>query len=78
MFTMESEVDIYIEDIIDNLDRFSKSDLEELKNEIEFHIDKKSDYSFNVKTLEDEYKFKVLKEMFKKYSLSELDEFNKK
>lgn len=79
MFTIDTEIDVYIDDIIDNLDRFSKKDLKELKEELDDILDKnEKDYSFVVKTLEDEYKFKILNEMYNKYTLEELDILNKK
>ena len=80
MFTVDKEIDIYVEDIIDNLDMFSKKDLKELKEELDLLIDDDGDekQTFMVKTLEDEYKVKVLKEMYNKFTLEELDKLNKK
>lgn len=82
MFTLNKDVDIYVEDIIDNLDTFSKSDLKELKEELDYFItdDEEGDkeQTFIIKSIEDEYKVKVLKEMYNKFTLEELDKLNKK
>lgn len=82
MFTLNKDVDIYVEDIIDNLDTFSKSDLKELKEELDCFItdDEEGDkeQTFIIKSVEDEYKVKVLKEMYNKFTLEELDKLNKK
>lgn len=82
MFTLNKDVDIYVEDIIDNLDTFSKSDLKELKEELDYFItdDEEGDkeQTFIIKSVEDEYKVKVLKEMYNKFTLEELDKLNKK
>ena len=82
MFTIDKEVDIYIEYIIDNLDTFSKKELKELKEELDYFItndeDVDKEQSIIIKTVEDEYKVKVLKEMYNKFTLEELDKLNKK
>lgn len=80
MMIFNTDVDIYIEDIIDNLEQFSKSDLSVLKEELDSILEenKKEKTIFNVKTLEDEYKIKILKEMYNKFTLEELDKLNKK
>lgn len=78
MMTFNTDVNIYIDDIIDELDMFSKSDLNKLKDELDLLVDGEKKYTFEVKTMEDEYKFKVLEEMYNKYTLEELDKLNKK
>lgn len=80
MVTIDKQVDIDIDDIIDNLTYFSKSELLTLEEELSSLMNKEMDkkYTFDIKTLEDEYKFKILKEMFNKYTIEELDKLNKK
>lgn len=78
MMRFNTDVNIYIDDIIDELDMFSKSDLNKLKDELNLLVDDEKKYTFEVKTMEDEYKFKVLEEMYNKYTLEELDKLNKK
>lgn len=78
MITFNTDVNIYIDDIIDELDMFSKSDLNKLKDELDLLVDDEKKYTFEVRTLEDEYKFKILEEMYNKYTLEELDKLNKK
>ena len=78
MITFNTDVNIYIDDIIDELDMFSKSDLNKLKDELDLLLDDEKKYTFEIRTLEDEYKFKILEEMYNKYTLEELDKLNKK
>lgn len=74
----EVEVDIDIDDIIDNLNKFNKDELEELKESIDEELGcEQSDNLFDVNNLEDEFKIKILKEMFYKYSWEELDKIKK-
>lgn len=74
------EVDIYMDDIIDNINHFSDSELEDLKEEIEFKLSKTSSKNtiLVASTLDEEYKVQILKEMFEKFSWAELDEIKKK
>ena len=78
----ESEYDVGIEDIIYNLDKFNEDDLLELKEEIESKVQKRTKRdNLNVlvaETLDEEYKIKILKDMFEKFSWSELEEIKKK
>ena len=82
-FTVDQnfEVDVYVDDIIDNIDRFNDDELLELKEEIELKLNKISRREQDVlvaSTLDEEYKIKILKEMFDKFSWSELEDIKKK
>ena len=78
----ETEFDVYIDDIIDNLDRFNNDELLNLKEEIEFKVSKGNNrQDSNVliaSTLDEEYKIQILKEMFDKFSWSDLEDIKKK
>jgi septin family protein len=75
-FTISDEIsiDVDIYDVIRNLDMFSEEDLNELRDSINNQIDENINVSyFQVNTIEDEYKMKILKELFKKYTWEELE-----
>ena len=78
----ETEYDVEIADIIFNLERFGDDELLELKEEIETKVQKRTKRkNLNVlvaETLDEEYKIKILKEMFEKFSWSELEDIKKK
>jgi len=78
----ETEFDVYIDDIIENLDRFNNDELLNLKEEIEFKVSKGNNrQDSNVliaSTLDEEYKIQILKEMFDKFSWSDLEDIKKK
>jgi hypothetical protein len=78
----ETEYGIEIEDIMFNLDKFNDDDLLELKKQIESKVQKRTKRdNLNVlvaSTLDEEYKIKILKEMFDKFSWSELEDIKKK
>lgn len=78
----DSEIDVFIDDIIDNLNSFNEDELLELKKEIEIKINKStSRQKQNIlisSTLDEEYKIQILKEMFDKFSWSELEDIKKK
>jgi len=82
-FTVDQnfEMDVYVDDIIDNIDQFDNDELLELKEEIEFRLNKISKSEQDVlvaSTLDEEYKIKILREMFDKFSWSELEDIKKK
>ena len=77
----ETEVEIYIDDIISNLNSFNDDDLKDLKEEIDFKLNKTTSRNENVleaSTLDEEYKIKILREMFDKFSWGELEDIKKK
>lgn len=78
----DSEIDVFVDDIIDNLNSFNEDELLELKKEIEIKINKStSRQKQNIlisSTLDEEYKIQILKEMFDKFSWSELEDIKKK
>ena len=82
MLNQEIDVDVYIDDIISNLNNFDKDELLELQDEIDFHLNKyntnKKENVLEASTLDEEYKIKILKEMFDKFSWEELEEIEKK
>jgi hypothetical protein len=71
------DIDIYMDDIINNIGNFSVNDLKDLKEAVNSEIDNTDTPTFVVDNLEDEQKVKILKEMFYKYSWSELEKINK-
>lgn len=77
--TTENDVDIYVDDIIKNLHSFNSAELSKLYNEIskklfnKDHLTKESDDIIEIKTLNDEYKFKVLKELYNRYNLEDIE-----
>jgi Glu-tRNA(Gln) amidotransferase subunit E-like FAD-binding protein len=71
------DVDIYMDDIIDNIDNFGVNDLKDLREIINREIDDTDTPIFVVDNLEDEQKIKILKEMFHKYSWSELEKISR-
>lgn len=74
-FTMNTDIDINIYDVILNLDEFNDKEMEQLKYAIN---EKDSDNNFfKIETLDEHYKVKILKEFFNKYSLEELDKIKK-
>lgn len=78
----DTSVDVYINDIIDNLNQFNEDELIRLKEEIEFKIKKKSNRHNPIilesSNLEEEYKIEILNEFFDKFSWEELKEIKKK
>lgn len=75
-FTMSEEVnvDVRLDDVVDNLSNFSDEELKYLKDSINKELSEEDPNSvFGVNNLEDEFKVKILKEMFHKYSWEELD-----
>jgi len=79
----ETEVEIEVNDIISNLGDFNSDDLEDIQEEIEYqltkrHQGKKNDEVLKASTLDEEYKIKILKEMFDKFSWEELEDIKKK
>jgi len=78
----ETEYDVEIADIMFNLEKFGDDELLELKEEIESKVQKRTKRdNLNVlvaETLDEEYKIKILKEMFEKFSWSELEDIKKK
>ena len=78
----ETEYDVEICDIILNLKSFSDDELLELKDEIESKVQKRAKRNnLNVlvaETLDEEYKIQILKELFDKFSWSELVDIKKK
>lgn len=78
----DAEYDVYIDDIIENLGSFSNEELSELKEEIESRIiSSKNNRNSNIltaSTLDEEYKIQILKELFDKFSWSELEDIKKK
>lgn len=83
-FTLDhnTEVDIYIDDIINNIDDFNNDELLILKSEIEQKLNqntfRRETPILEASTLEDEYKIQILRELFNKLSWSELEELKKK
>lgn len=76
----ESEYDVDLYDVISNLNSFDDNELKDLKSEIESKLNKRfniNDVDFNIKTLDDEYKVKLLKELYDKYTLEELQVIQK-
>lgn len=77
----DTEVDIYLEDIIDNLSSFNNDELIDLKEEVESKLNSTSRRNENVleaSTLDEEYKIRILREMFNKFSWEELEDIKKK
>lgn len=78
----ESEYDVCIDDIITNLSNFDDDELSELKEEIELKLSKRKGNQNSTilvsSTLDEEYKIQILKEMFDKFSWSELEDIKKK
>ena len=80
--TIQSDYDIevYIEDIISELDGFDNDELKKLKEEIELKLNK-TNIKPNVlepTNLEEEFKVNLLKEFYDKFSWSELEDIKKK
>ena len=76
----ESEVEVYMSDIISNINSFSDADLINLKEEIDSNLTKSTSRIDVLKasTMDEEYKIKILKEMFDKFSWEELEVIKKK
>lgn len=80
--TISSDIELYVDDIIKNLYKFNNDDLKEMKEEVEEQLLKNNGIKnseipvFNIKTLEDVYKVKILKKLFDKYSWEELEKLN--
>lgn len=80
--TVNTEVDVNIFDVIDGLGNFSQSDLTELLDHVEYELSKgkvktNEETVIKASTLEEEYKIGILKELFDKYSWSELEVIKK-
>ena len=72
--TTEADVDIYMRDIINNLNEFNGKELENLRDAINNEIGHEEiSNTFGVNNLEDEQKIKILKEFFYKYTWEELE-----
>lgn len=77
--TSQNDVDIYIDDIIKNLNSFNSAELSKLYNELskkifnKSHLTEESIGVLEIKTLSDEYKFKILKELFNRYNLEDIE-----
>ncbi len=79
----ETEVEIYVDDIVSDLGSFNNDDLKHLKEEIEFKLNKSSNRRnenniLEASNLEEENKIEILKEFFDKFSWTELDDIKKK
>lgn len=78
----ETEYDIFIEDIMDNLNQFDSDELEELRDGIDFTLEiglgKRNKKKLEASTLDEEYKIGILKELFDKFSWEELEIIKKK
>jgi predicted metallopeptidase len=74
-----TDVDVYINDIINNLDKFSQSELTILYSELskillnKNHLSADNNKIFEILSLNDEYKLKILKEIFNNYTLEDID-----
>jgi hypothetical protein len=75
----ETEYDVDMDDIIDNLSSFSDSELERLMETLDSNNNNSGivGESMEIKNLDDYHKVGILKEMFDKYSWSELEEIKK-
>jgi len=74
----EVNIDIHLGDIIDNLSNFGDEELKDLRDCINKELSEDNPNNlFGANNLEDEFKIKILKEMFNKYSWQELDKINK-
>ena len=77
--SVNTDVDIFIKDIINNLDKFSENELtllyKELHNKMlnKSHLFVDNNKIFQVSSLDDEYKIKTLKELYKKYTLEDIE-----
>ena len=77
-FTVSDEItvdiDVDVNDIIRHLDKFNDNDLSELRDAIDESIGEKENHPcLTASTLEEEYKIKILKELFDKYTWEELE-----
>lgn len=80
-FTVYDElgIDIDIYTIIENLNNFNDDNLKMLRDSIDIQLrDESSNNIISPETLEDEYKIKILKEFFNKFSWAELEDIKKK
>jgi len=79
---VDLECDVFIEDIIHNLNSFNQDELLKLKEQIEYNVlktnNRKDTNILVASTLDEEYKIEILKEMFYKFSWSELEDIKKK
>lgn len=75
----ETEYDVDMDDIISNLSAFSEGELERLMEELDGKNDSNRmiGKSMKIENLDDYHKVGILKEMFDKYSWSELEEIKK-
>ena len=71
------DIDISLDDILENLGQLSRKELLILNEEIQHEIGSSKKSIIVPSTLEDEYKIKILKEIFNNFSLSELGDIKK-
>lgn len=79
-FTLNQDVgvDVYIQDIIDNLSDFGTEELKDLRDAIDQEVgDETFNNIFGANNLEDEQKVKILKDLFYKYTWEELEKIKK-
>lgn len=74
--TIEVDINITIGDIISNLNEYSASDLEKLSDELSFYVEQE-DGLFKVETLYDQMKLDATVELYKIFSLEEINEMIK-
>lgn len=76
--SQDVDVDIYMRDIISELNNFDTDELEDLRDAIDTEIGESDKIvSFTANNLEDEQKIKILKEWFYKYTWQELEGIKK-
>ncbi|MFW6225701.1 MAG: hypothetical protein ACOC3V_01920 [bacterium] len=79
--TIESNVDVDVEismhDIIQNLYRFKEKDIEDLKKEIG-NLGKTNENAIITENLLDVQKLEILKELFEKLNLNDLEDIKNK
>lgn len=81
--SVDVDIDIDMDDIIENLDNFFDSDIEELYEECKARLDKQSrkdDSTFSIEptNLYDEQKMVHIKTIFEKMTLNELKELTER
>lgn len=75
-FTLNQDVDVdvYIQDIVDNLSDFGEEELKDLRDAINNEIgDEAPNVVFGASNLEEEQKVKILRELFYKCTWEELE-----
>ena len=75
----DTEYDVDMDDIIDNLSSFSEGELERLMESLDSKNNNSGivGKSMEIENLDDYHKVGILKEMFNKYSWGELEEIKK-